>query len=86
MDAQSGLDPCWSQTHYAGFVVTQLIYQISIFQFPSEYRIGKIKVPTIFLSGQSDELIPPRMMQALYNVSKNVKCKTSIFKSTTLFS
>ncbi|XP_060600920.1 protein ABHD13-like [Ruditapes philippinarum] len=38
-------------------------------QFPSEYRIGKITVPTLFLSGQSDELIPPRMMQALYNLS-----------------
>jgi hypothetical protein len=26
MDAQAGLDPCWSQTHYVGFVVTRLIY------------------------------------------------------------
>jgi hypothetical protein len=24
--AQAGLDPCWSQTHYVGFVVTWLIY------------------------------------------------------------
>jgi hypothetical protein len=24
--AQAGLDPCWSQTHYVGFVVTRLIY------------------------------------------------------------
>jgi hypothetical protein len=24
-DAQAGLDPCWSQTHYVGFVVTRLI-------------------------------------------------------------
>jgi hypothetical protein len=23
-DAQAGLDPCWSQTHYVGFVVTRL--------------------------------------------------------------
>jgi hypothetical protein len=22
---QTGLDPCWSQVHYVGFVVTQLI-------------------------------------------------------------
>jgi hypothetical protein len=22
---QAGLDPCWSQTHYVGFVVTRLI-------------------------------------------------------------
>lgn len=38
-------------------------------QFPSEYRIGNILVPTLFLSGQNDELIPPKMMQALYNLS-----------------
>jgi hypothetical protein len=25
-DAQAGLDPCWSQTHYVGFVVTRLKY------------------------------------------------------------
>jgi hypothetical protein len=25
MDAQAGLDPCWSQTHYVGFAVTRLI-------------------------------------------------------------
>jgi hypothetical protein len=24
-DAQAGLDPCWLQTHFIGFVVTQLI-------------------------------------------------------------
>jgi hypothetical protein len=28
-DAQAGLDPCWSQTHYAGFVMTRLIYNIN---------------------------------------------------------
>jgi hypothetical protein len=26
MDALADLDPCWSQTHYVGFVVTRLIY------------------------------------------------------------
>jgi hypothetical protein len=24
--AQAGLDPCWSQTHYVGFVMTRLKY------------------------------------------------------------
>jgi hypothetical protein len=24
--AQAGVDPCWSQTHYVGFVMTRLIY------------------------------------------------------------
>jgi hypothetical protein len=27
-DAQSGLDPCWSQTHYVGFVMARLNYEI----------------------------------------------------------
>jgi hypothetical protein len=27
-DAQSGLDPCWSQTHFVGFVVTRLIFRL----------------------------------------------------------
>jgi hypothetical protein len=26
VDAQAGLDPCWSLTHYVGFVMTWLIY------------------------------------------------------------
>jgi hypothetical protein len=25
-DAQTGLDPCWSQTHHVGFIVTRLIW------------------------------------------------------------
>jgi hypothetical protein len=33
-DAQVGLDPCWSQTHYVGFVVTRLIFTF----FP--FRLG----------------------------------------------
>jgi hypothetical protein len=24
VDAQAGLDPCWSQTHYVGFVMARL--------------------------------------------------------------
>jgi hypothetical protein len=27
--AQSGLDPCWSQTHYVGFLMARLIYLFS---------------------------------------------------------
>jgi hypothetical protein len=26
--AQAGLDSCWSQTHYVGFVVTRLKYHL----------------------------------------------------------
>jgi hypothetical protein len=28
MDAQAGLDPCWSQTHYVGFVMVRLISEV----------------------------------------------------------
>jgi hypothetical protein len=33
-DAQAGLDPCWSQTHYVGFVTVQLNYYVkyTVFQ------------------------------------------------------
>jgi hypothetical protein len=29
-DAQAGLNPCWSQTHYVGFVMTRLISSFSL--------------------------------------------------------
>lgn len=38
-------------------------------KYPSEYRIGKVIVPTLFLSGLNDELIPPDMMNTLYKLS-----------------
>jgi hypothetical protein len=30
---QAGLDPCWSQTHYVGFVVTRLKYGLHLCVF-----------------------------------------------------
>jgi hypothetical protein len=39
MDAQAGLDPCWSQTHYVGFVVTQFKCFISLFCNQSHNKI-----------------------------------------------
>jgi hypothetical protein len=26
MDVQAGMDPCWSQTHFVGFVMARLNY------------------------------------------------------------
>ena len=40
-----------------------------LFQYPSDYRIGRVTIPTLFLSGLNDELVPPSMMSQLYNVS-----------------
>lgn len=42
----------------------------SFLQYFSEYKIAKISIPMLFLSGQKDELIPPVMMQSLYSVSR----------------
>lgn len=42
-------------------------------QFDSLKKIRKARVPTLFLSGLADQLIPPRMMTSLYKVYlKNV--------------
>lgn len=46
-------------------------------KYQSEYRIGKVTMATLFLSGLNDELIPSSMMSQLYNLSgskmKNLK-------------
>lgn len=36
-------------------------------QFDSIYKIPFLRVPTLFISGLADTLIPPRMMSELYN-------------------
>ncbi|KAL3892171.1 hypothetical protein ACJMK2_004405 [Sinanodonta woodiana] len=50
-------------------------------KFPSEVRIAKVNLPTLFLSGLDDELIPPRMMKSLYEASM-----WKSFKETSAFS
>ncbi|GFN95847.1 abhydrolase domain-containing protein 13 [Plakobranchus ocellatus] len=40
-------------------------------KFPSIERMEAIKIPTLFLSGTMDELVPPRMMKDLYNKSRS---------------
>ena len=40
-----------------------------ILQFVSSYEIRRVRVPALFLSGLADQLIPPRMMTELYQVS-----------------
>ena len=52
--------------HFAALLYILLFCQ----QYPSEYRIGKVTVPTLFLSGLNDDLIPPQMMSQLHNVRK----------------
>jgi hypothetical protein len=54
MDAQAGLDPCWSQTHYVGFVVTRLkcipngSRNVSLSEFVLRLNLLGIMVSNIF--------------------------------------
>ncbi len=41
-----------------------------LFQYPSLIRIQKIHLPSLFISGMSDALIPPAMMNELYEVCR----------------
>jgi hypothetical protein len=45
-DAQAGLDPCWLQTHYVGFVMTRLIYTLNAFSFG--YMCAGIISPCVY--------------------------------------
>ncbi|XP_064122693.1 uncharacterized protein LOC135226942 [Macrobrachium nipponense] len=36
-------------------------------KYLSKYKMCKVVVPTLFLSGQADSLVPPRMMMELYH-------------------
>ena len=44
-----------------------------MFQYPSLTRVSKIHLPTLFISGTADALIPPAMMQELYQVQRLVQ-------------
>lgn len=44
-------------------------------QFPSIKRVPKITVPVMYLSGLTDNLIPPRMMKTLFEESQNPPMK-----------
>ena len=47
-----------------------MIYVLSLIllQFTSKYEIQKVQIPSLFLSGLADQLIPPAMMKELYQV------------------
>ena len=42
----------------------------------STKRIGEISHPILFVKAENDELVPPRMMDELYNLAENSKMKT----------
>nr|XP_006820729.1 PREDICTED: alpha/beta hydrolase domain-containing protein 13-like [Saccoglossus kowalevskii] len=46
-------------------------------------KIHRVKAPTLFLSGMRDELIPPRMMQLLFQTSISVMKRLAKFENGT---
>lgn len=45
-------------------------------QFCSVEKIGSVTIPILFISGLCDELVPPKMMTTLYQVTAFLKSKT----------
>ncbi len=62
-------DSAVKQKTCSPFLLSQLHFKRSSFQYPSSKRIQQISLPTLFISGLADTLIPPSMMQHLYDVS-----------------
>lgn len=44
--------------------------------WPNKDRIGKLTLPIMFISGRSDEMIPYRMMDKLFELAEKSKYKT----------
>lgn len=51
------------------FPAIRLLSFLSRNRYESHAAIAKVTAPILFLSGQQDELVPPRMMRALYEAA-----------------
>ena len=54
--------------HYHVQCIEWVLLLCSVLQFLSVRNIRRVRAPTLFLSGLSDQLIPPAMMMELYQV------------------
>lgn len=52
-------------------------------KWPSEDRIGAVTVPSLFLSGRRDELVPPAHMRSLFNQSTSTVKEFKEFEAGT---
>lgn len=52
-------------------------------KFLSRYRIDKIEMPTLFVGGLKDNLVPPKMMLHLYNISGSRLKRLALFPNGT---
>ena len=50
-----------------------------LLQFPSQSRIAKVQLPTLFMCGKKDEIVPHAMMQSLYTVSMWWLCRVAVW-------
>lgn len=47
------------------------IYFLILSQYLSNLKVRSVIVPTLFISGLADTLVPPRMMQDLYKICRS---------------
>lgn len=52
-------------------------------KFLSRYRIDKVKMPSLFICGLKDNLVPPKMMLQLYNMSGSQLKRIAVFQDGT---
>ena len=53
-----------------------LIKRITLKDYwPNDERIGSVTAPILFISGDSDKLVPPVQTQTLYNAAVNARHK-----------
>ena len=66
--AEAGLGPGTNRLYES--IGQEILLRIcDLFQYPTKDRVQRITLPTLFMSGLADTLIPPTMMQQLYDVS-----------------
>jgi len=66
---------------------TRIIKMLPVFcyknKFNSKKKISRLRVPTLFISGLADSLLPPYMMQELYQTSSSALKRIARFESGT---
>jgi hypothetical protein len=83
-DAQASLDPCWSQTHYVGFVVTRLKLSLEILSWDSAKKQTFSRQYYNSLSRNCENT--NYLLKYSVKIPNILKCwqKIQSFKSTTL--
>lgn len=62
--------PNWFYKNQVSFLEHECMHLLTHFnflQFKSRWKVCRISVPVLFVSGQADNLVPPKMMSELFN-------------------